>query len=114
MSKVLFRLFFVEDWKRYEKYMTEKSFSRIEMLEKLCDYSIQRLYHYCTSEVNCYNYTYQYFYELQGQCLYEIIKRELDLNILVHENKIVPLAPLFKYKSESWVKHPCEVFCYVS
>ena len=103
-----YRLLFVEDWSRYEMYMIGEGVERIDMLRKLCDYSIQRLYKYCDLRIVVPSYMYEYYYRLQSQCLEEVFRRKLSLDILCRENDVIPLAPLYKYKSESWITHPRE------
>lgn len=92
--------------------MTESGiYDKEKILQKLCNYSIQQLYKYCDMQiVGCSYYLNSYYYDLQTNCLKEIFCRELSAEILVQENDIIPLAPLKRYKGESWKNHPLEGF----
>ena len=108
---VKYRLLYVEDWSRYEMYMIENGcYGKDEMLQQLCDYSIQRLYNYSDMRIlNCNCYMHDYHYRLQSACL-KVFRRGLSLDKLVRENDVIPLAPLKQYKGESWINHPLESF----
>ena len=61
-------------------------------------------------ELSGFNFNYSYYYILSSEVLKELIERDLDLEVLVCENKAIPLAPLKKYSFEKWEKHPVELF----
>lgn len=109
-TKVQYRLFFVEDWQRYEQHMSLGHFSHKEMLEKLCDFSIQRLYNYCNRQLHGHNFSKPCYYELRQQVLKELFEREILLDTIVSENNDIPLAPLYRYSHEIWLNHPSELF----
>ena len=102
MSNVLYRLYLVEDWKRYEEWCLENDCkSHKKMISRLCDYSIQRLCKYCDMQLNGHNFNHSYYYDLRLLVGNEVFDRKLDFNILSRENKAIPLAPLKKYSHES-------------
>ena len=114
-NNVLYRLYVVEDWKRYEEWCIENGCkSHRKMLSQLCDYSIQRLMKYCDMQLNGHNFNHSYYYDLRLLVGNEVFDCKLDFNILSRENKAIPLAPLKKYSHESWKVHPSEPFFSVS
>ena len=68
----------LEDWHNYEDLQLQKKLSCKEILEKLCDKSLFELREYCVTQiVSGHPLNYNYYYQLQSDCICEIVRRDI-------------------------------------